>query len=299
MKIKLFKDFIINELKSNNTLTKNDFSENIYNDLKSLIGKQKNKLSDILNDVEQIIFDNIIEYYNLDQSYLPKLKKIFKLKATGEKITINLLGKKSPSIPNWWTILLVLWRDNSGYIPAVIGLNDLLRKMEFEFPDVAKERAELKLDILPYKKSEFKPEDELAKRIYDWDFTFELLEKLLYDFISENVDDDDFKAYNKIIDKGIDDLKEYIKQNNYSYQEDMRDPNDDWNGRRNGDDFSLRLIGKGIGYNDINDNNTDLKMDLFYFINGVEKLIKNNKIKLNNDFFRLLENLKKWTQKNW
>jgi len=178
-------------------------------------------------------------------------------------------------------------------------LNDLLRKMEFEFPDVAKERAELKLDILPYKKSEFKPEDELAKRIYDWDFTFELLEKLLYDFISENVDDDDFKAYNKIIDKGIDDLKEYIKQNNYSYQEDMRDPNDDWNGRRNGDDFSLRLIGKGIGYNDINDNNTDLKMDLFYFINGVEKLIKNNKIKLNNDFFRLLENLKKWTQKNW
>ena len=158
MKIKLFKDFIINELKSNNTLTKNDFSENIYNDLKSLIGKQKNKLSDILNDVEQIIFDNIIEYYNLDQSYLPKLKKIFKLKATGEKITINLLGKKSPSIPNWWTIL-----DNSGYIPAVIGLNDLLRKMEFEFPDVAKERAELKLDILPYKKSEFKPEDELAK----------------------------------------------------------------------------------------------------------------------------------------
>jgi hypothetical protein len=294
MKIKLFKDFIINELKSNNTLTKNGFSENIYNDLKSLIGKQKNKLSDILNDVEQIIFDNIIEYYNLDQSYLPKLKKIFKLKATGEKITINLLGKKSPSIPNWWTIL-----DNSGYIPAVIGLNDLLRKMEFEFPDVAKERVELKLDILPYKKSEFKPEDELAKRIYDWDFTFELLEKLLYDFISENVDDDDFKAYNKIIDKGIDDLKEYIKQNNYSYQEDMRDPNDDWNGRRNGDDFSLRLIGKGIGYNDINDNNTDLKMDLFYFINGVEKLIKNNKIKLNNDFFRLLENLKKWTQKNW
>jgi hypothetical protein len=48
MKIKLFKDFIINELKSNNTLTKNGFSENIYNDLKSLIGKQKNKLSDIL-----------------------------------------------------------------------------------------------------------------------------------------------------------------------------------------------------------------------------------------------------------
>ena len=55
----------------------------------------------------------------------------------------------------------------------------------------------------------------MARRIYDWDATFETINKLLYDFLHENLNDAEYEKYKILIDSNLDRLKEYVEKNDY------------------------------------------------------------------------------------
>lgn len=85
--------------------------------------------------------------------------------------------------------------------------------MEKLFPN---EIGDLELELKPYKYSgDVLNGDVLTKNIYDWEYTFETLEKLFYGFLVDNLNDEDFNKSKGIIDENLDKIKDFIKKNEY------------------------------------------------------------------------------------
>jgi hypothetical protein len=96
------------------------------------------------------------------------------------------------------------------------NLKILIKKIEEKFPE---EKADKLALLLPYKKSKIETEDKLVQNINDWQFTFETIKKLLYEFAynPDNVTEEQMKDFSGIfIDECVDLLEEIVKNHDYS-----------------------------------------------------------------------------------
>ena len=96
------------------------------------------------------------------------------------------------------------------------NLEILIKKIEEKFPE---EKADKLALLLPYKKSKIETEDKLVQNINDWQFTFETIKKLLYEFAynPDNVTEEQMKDFSGIfIDECVDLLEEIVKNHDYS-----------------------------------------------------------------------------------
>jgi hypothetical protein len=93
-------------------------------------------------------------------------------------------------------------------------LEKIKQQVESKFTEELSQAEFKKNEILPYVKSKFQG-DDFAKSIYDWNTTFETLEKLFYEYSFDNLEDADYEKYVGIIDRNLDKLKEYVEKNDY------------------------------------------------------------------------------------
>jgi hypothetical protein len=97
-----------------------------------------------------------------------------------------------------------------------VNLEFLIKKIEEKFPE---EKADKLALLLPYKKSKIETDDKLVQNINDWQFTFETIKKLLYEFAynPDNVTEEQMKDFSGIfIDECVDLLEEIVKNHDYS-----------------------------------------------------------------------------------
>jgi len=108
-----------------------------------------------------------------------------------------------------------LFGNEKIYFDAIKKMvGKLVELLEKKYPEWVEGAEFKKTEILPYKKTPFQG-DELGRGIYDWNTTFETLEKIFYSFLFDNLGDDEYEKYKSVIDRNLDKLKEYVEKNNY------------------------------------------------------------------------------------
>lgn len=177
--------------------------------------------SEITYKVTKVIIDSIIEFYGLEdnEANRKKINSLFYLDYNRfMRLQLHIKNKKRD---------FEAQHDEDFYIIADFGdrkvyyskiktmVGKLVELLENKYPEWAEGGDFKKEKILPYKKTPFEG-DELSRGIYDWNTTFDTLEKLFYDFLFENLGDAEYKNYKGIIDSNLDKLKEYVGKNDYS-----------------------------------------------------------------------------------
>jgi hypothetical protein len=219
--LKSFKQ--INELKS---LEYYDFVEftfkKVSNDLKRLteivIDEEGRALTgfptekQLVNTTSKAVIDSIIEFYQIEDNKRNrnKINSIF-------NVYYNVVGNLQIHIKNKERDFQTIYFGQSNRVDD-LSLKEILEKLKQEvenkFPEELSQAEFRKNEILPFKKTKFSG-DDLARRIYDWDATFETINKLLYDFLHENLNDAEYEKYKILIDSNLDRLKEYVEKNDY------------------------------------------------------------------------------------
>jgi hypothetical protein len=207
MKIFKFKEFKfelkINELKSID-------SYNVVNFIESRILKEYEKNSDspskLLVKLIEIITESMLEFYKIKDNKInrDKIKSAFSkyFKIRNNKIEFDYLFPDGDEMQTYEL------HQHLGYILKIINI-----EVGKVFPN---EIDNLELQLKPFKYGgDSIKDDVLKKNIYDWEYTFETLDKLLYDFLVGNVDDVDFKRFKLVIDKNLDNLKDFVEKKEY------------------------------------------------------------------------------------
>ena len=213
----------INELKS---LEYYDFVQftfkKVSNDLKRLteigIDEEGRALTgfptekQLVNTTSKAVIDSIIEFYQIEDNKRNrnKINSIF-------NVYYNVVGNLQIHIKNKERDFQTIYFGQSNRVDD-LSLKEILEKLKQEvenkFPEELSQAEFRKNEILPFKKTKFSG-DDLARRIYDWDATFETINKLLYDFLHENLNDAEYEKYKILIDSNLDRLKEYVEKNDY------------------------------------------------------------------------------------
>lgn len=211
----------LNELKSLERYDANTFISNkligFLNKLsKFLVADDGTFISDdstereIIYKVTKDIIDSIIEFYDLEDN-AENRKKINSLFHVYNNIVNNLqlhVHGKEKDFDN----IYIKGKIFEDRIRIMISL--LIEELKKKYPEWVEGSEFKKSEILPYVKSKFQG-DDLARRIYDWNVTFDTLEKLFYDFLHENLNDDEYEKYKGLIDSNLDKFKEYVVKNDY------------------------------------------------------------------------------------
>ena len=234
--IQTFESFL-NELKSLDSYDVNTFiSNNLIDALTKITGHKKgltkigknekqiqfdvariNKSSIIIDVVTNSIIDSIIEFYDVDNT--PQNRKnitsLFYVD-TNEYGAVYLHINKGRDFKEIYDEGVGLYKDNTIIFEDRIAemISKLLDKLKKKYPKWAKDSELKKSEILPYVKTKFQG-DDLAKSIYDWNTTFDTLEKLFYEYSFDNLEDSDYKKNVGIIDRNLDKLKQYVEKNDY------------------------------------------------------------------------------------
>jgi hypothetical protein len=177
-----------------------------------------NESSIIIDEVTNSIIDSIIEFYDVDNT--PQNRKnitsLFYVDAN-EYGAVYLHINKGRDFKEIYDEGVGLYKDNTIIWPDMIAemISKLLDKLKKKYPKWV-DRGDFKKEkILPYKNTPFKSDDELSVGIYEWNVTFDTLEKLFYDFLFENLEDVEYEKYKTIIDRNMDRLKDYVEKNDY------------------------------------------------------------------------------------
>jgi hypothetical protein len=176
-----------------------------------------NESSIIIDVVTNSIIDSIIEFYDVDNT--PQNRKnitsLFYVDAN-EYGAVYLHINKGRDFKEIYDEGVGLYKDNTIIWPDMIAemISKLLDKLKKKYPKWAKDSELKKSEILPYVKTKFQG-DDLAKSIYDWNTTFDTLEKLFYEYSFDNLEDSDYKKNVGIIDRNLDKLKQYVEKNDY------------------------------------------------------------------------------------
>lgn len=207
MKIFKFKEFKF-ELKINELKTIDSY--NVVNFIESRILKEYGKNSDspskLLFKLIEIITESMLEFYKIKDNKInrDKIKSAFGkyFKIRNNKIEFDYL------FPDGNEMQTYELHQHLGHILTIINI-----EVGKVFPN---EIDNLELELRPFKYSgDSIKDDVLKKNIYDWEYTFETLDKLLYDFLVGNVDDVDFKRFKLVIDKNLDNLKDFVEKKEY------------------------------------------------------------------------------------
>ena len=239
-------------------------------------GSKDKAFKKAIKGLKGVIDDCMASYYHLDKKEINELNymyEIYRPKPESQRNSIRIkLFDEAIQQKDFFLLSL-----NGSEFKEDINNNNLFFNLLFigmrKFKDKESVRQEKILDIFPYKKTEFEPDDELSFDIEKWLFTYETLEKFLYDFLVENVDD--FEKYQLIIDENIDKLKNYV-DSKFIKNED------------------LEIV--PIEYDMLKHFNIKK-----YLIPYMEKLIKfNNDANIFDELFvELLGELKIWMEDNW
>lgn len=169
---------------------------------------------ELINKITRVIVKSIIEFYELedDVENRKKINSLFHLYLNiTQRLQLHIKNKNK----DFDSIAYLYSSGEKVYVDKIkkmIGkLVELLGKKYPEWGDSAEYK---KTSILPYKKTRFISDYE-NRQIYDWLTTFETLEKLFYNFLFENLGDDEYQKYKTIIDRNLDKLKEYVAKNDY------------------------------------------------------------------------------------
>lgn len=168
---------------------------------------------EIIYKVTKVIVNSIIEFYELEdnEENRKKINSLFYLDFNlFMRLQFHIKNKKRDfnSIARFYDI-----DYDDELIKTMVGkLVELLGKRYPEWVDGGDFKKE---KILPYKKTPFESDDELSRGIYDWNTTFDTLEKLFYDFLFENLEDAEYEKYKTIIDSNMDRFKDYVEKNDY------------------------------------------------------------------------------------
>jgi hypothetical protein len=167
---------------------------------------------ELINILTEVIVNSIIEFYELEdnEENRKKINSLFYLDFDiFMRLKFHIKNKKRDfdSIARFYAI-----NYDDELIKTMVG--KLVELLEKKYPEWVESGNFKKTEILPYKKTPFEG-DELSRGIYDWNTTFETLEKLFYDFLFENLEHSEYEKYKTIIDSNLDKLKEYVGKNNY------------------------------------------------------------------------------------
>jgi len=188
---------------------------------------------EITYKVTKVIIDSIIEFYELEDNKENR-KKINSLFYVSTYIDASSIGgdDDNPLTASWEDLFHIyihinneesnIYVKGSRYKKALIFegrivemISKLIGELKKKYPKWV-EGGEFKKEmILPYKNTPFQSDDELSVGIYEWNVTFDTLEKLFYDFLFENLGDVEYEEYKTIIDRNMDRFKDYVEKNDY------------------------------------------------------------------------------------
>ena len=169
---------------------------------------------DIIDGVTSVIDNSIIEFYELENNEENR-KKInslfhFYLNIT-QRLQLHIRNKNK----DFDSIAYLYSSGEKVYVDKIKKMiGKLVELLEKKYPEWVEGAEFKKTEILPYKKTPFQG-DELGRGIYDWNTTFETLEKLFYNFLFDNLGDVEYEKYKTLIDRNLDKLKEYVAKNDY------------------------------------------------------------------------------------
>jgi hypothetical protein len=233
----------LNELKSldsydANTFISNKLIEFLNKLLKLLVADDGTIISDDSTEREitykatKVIIDSIIEFYDIEDN-LQNRKKINSLFYVSTSIDTSSIGSDDDNpLTALWENLFHIYihinnKESNIYVKGsrskkaqifedriVERISKLIDELKKKYPEWVERTEFKKSEILPYVKTKFQG-DDFAKRIYDWNTTFETLEKLFHEYSFDNLEDADYEKYFGIIDRNLDKLKEYVEKNDY------------------------------------------------------------------------------------
>jgi hypothetical protein len=220
----------INELKS---LEYYDFVQftfkKVSNDLKRLteigIDEEGRALTgfptekQLVNTTSKAVIDSIIEFYQIEDNKRNrnKINSIFNVYYNVYLGNEYSVGNLQIHIKNKERDFQTIYFGQSNRVDDLmlkVILEKIKQQVESKFTEELSQAEFKKNEILPYVKSKFQG-DDFAKSIYDWNTTFETLEKLFYEYSFDNLEDADYEKYVGIIDRNLDKLKEYVEKNDY------------------------------------------------------------------------------------
>ncbi len=222
--MKYLKNFLqLNELKSLDTYNPVYFVLNrVVNALKRLtelqIDEEGRAINGIVTEKELIkttsntIVKSVLEFYELEDNKTNRNKIISTF-----HIYYNIVGNLQLHVKNSKKDFMTIYFGRTNRIDDLALqqiLSTLIKEIESKNPEWVESGEFKKTEILPYKKTTFQG-DELGRGINDWLFTFETLEKLFYDFLFDNLEDSEYEKYKMIIDRNLDNLKDWVEKNNY------------------------------------------------------------------------------------
>jgi hypothetical protein len=153
-------------------------------------------------------------------------------------------------------------------------LYSLVQTISDYIPNVDELFSKTVIDVLPYQKTKFNPDDDLSITIENWLFTFETLEKFFNDFLVDNLDEKYFNQFKNIIDDNIDNLKRYVEDKSY-------------------EDLDINPIDELIFSNQF-----AIKHNLIEYIDELISFNERENI-FNKKFIIFLNEFKTWINENW
>jgi hypothetical protein len=200
---------------SNNLINELDGLSKIVFDDNGKVRSDFPQEKELINILTEVIVNSIIEFYELgdNEENRKKINSLFYFYFNIiQRLQLHIKNKKR----DFQTIVYFYGSREKNYndesIKPIIG--KLVELLEKKYPEWVERSEFKKSELLPYKKTPFEG-DELSRGIYDWNTTFETLEKLFYDFLFENLEHSEYEKYKTIIDSNLDKLKEYVGKNNY------------------------------------------------------------------------------------
>ena len=201
---------------SNNLIDELERLSKIVFDEDGNISRDFPREKELINIFTNVIVNSIIEFYELEdnEENRKKINSLFYFYFNiVQRLQLHIKNKKR----DFQTIVYFYGSRGEDYndesIKPIIG--KLVELLEKKYPEWVEKAEFKKSELLPYKKTPFQG-DELSRGIYDWNTTFETLEKLFYDFLFENLEHAEYENYKGIIDSNLDKLKEYVGKNDYS-----------------------------------------------------------------------------------
>jgi hypothetical protein len=172
--------------------------------------------SELVNGVTNSIINSVIEFYEIDNT-LQNRKKINSL----FYVYYNVVNLLQLHIHNREKDFKVIYREGVGVFKTQIFedrivemISKLIDELKKKYPKWVEGSEFKKSEILPYVKTKFEG-DDLVKRIYDWNLTFDTLEKLFYEFSFDNLENSGYEKYIGIIDRNLEKFKQYVEKNDY------------------------------------------------------------------------------------
>jgi hypothetical protein len=187
---------------------------------------------EITYKVTKVIIDSIIEFYELEDNKENR-KKINSLFYVSTHIDASSIGDDDNPLTALWEDLFHIYihinnKESNIYVKGsrskkaqifedriVERISKLIDELKKKYPEWVEGGEFKKEKILPYKNTPFQSDDKLSVGIYEWNVTFDTLEKLFYDFLFENLEDIEYEQYKTIIDRNMNRFKEYVEKDDY------------------------------------------------------------------------------------